>query len=288
MFLQTTLLFKTVLILSSQLAIVLVTSFALLKGARKAYENNTSYFGMWFRGSVNMKNQLNLIPYQKPPTHFPAEMSKDIKNKEGKNATESKIAMSAEHRLDLMREGYKDTWSASGAHWSIFGVWMTSLFGCVIFASYQINIYVGMALFTFTNFLFGPLLGLMLLNMDENDGYRALKIVLMVTLATGFIGFSDIYSFSESSFLAISLFISLLGLVIFEFIRIFRDFSRNTIRMKAIFGAFLFSVFLLFDFNLLSKKAEMGINDWYTAFQMAFTIYLDIINLLLEILEAMD
>ena len=217
MFLQTTLLFKTVLILSSQLAIVLVTSFALLKGARKAYENNTSYFGMWFRGSVNMKNQLNLIPYQKPPTHFPAEMSKDIKNKEGKNATESKIAMSAEHRLDLMREGYKDTWSASGAHWSIFGVWMTSLFGCVIFASYQINIYVGMALFTFTNFLFGPLLGLMLLNMDENDGYRALKIVLMVTLATGFIGFSDIYSFSESSLLAISLSISLLGLLAFEF-----------------------------------------------------------------------
>ena len=35
MFLQTTLLFKTVLILSSQLAIVLVTSFALLKGAKK-------------------------------------------------------------------------------------------------------------------------------------------------------------------------------------------------------------------------------------------------------------
>ena len=288
MFLQTTLLFKTVLILSSQLAIVLVTSFALLKGARKAYENNTSYFGMWFRGSVNMKNQLNLIPYQKPPTHFPAEMIKDIENEEGKNVTESKLAMSAEHRLDLMREGYVDSWSFSGAYLTIFAAWMISLFGCLIFASYQINIYVGMALFTFNNFLFGPLLGLMLLNMDENDGYRALKIVLMVTLATGFIGFSDIYSFSESSLLAISLSISLLGLLTFNFVRIFKDFSRNTIRIKAIFGAFLFSVFLLFDFNLLSKKAEMGINDWDTAFQMAFTIYLDIMNLLLEILEAMD
>ena len=288
MFLQTTLLFKTVLILSSQLAIVLVTSLALLKGARKAYENNTSYFGMWFRGSVNMKNQLNLIPYQKPPTHFPAKMIKDIENEEGKNETESKLAMSAEHRLDLMREGYVDSWSFSGAYLTIFAAWMISLFGCLIFASYQINIYVGMALFTFNNFLFGPLLGLMLLNMDENDGYRALKIVLMVTLATGFIGFSDIYSFSESSLLAISLSISLLGLLTFNFVRIFKDFSRNTIRIKAIFGAFLFSVFLLFDFNLLSKKAEMGINDWDTAFQMAFTIYLDIMNLLLEILEAMD
>ena len=120
MFLQTTLLFKTVLILSSQLAIVLATSFALLKGARKAYENNTSYFGMWFRGSVNMKNQLNLIPYQKPPTHFPAKMIKDIENEEGKNATESKLAMSAEHRLDLMREGYVDSWSFSGAYLDYF------------------------------------------------------------------------------------------------------------------------------------------------------------------------
>ncbi len=29
-------------------------------------------------------------------------------------------------------------------------------------------------------------------------------------------------------------------------------------------------------------------NNWDSAFELAFTIYLDIINLLLEILEAMD
>jgi FtsH-binding integral membrane protein len=29
-------------------------------------------------------------------------------------------------------------------------------------------------------------------------------------------------------------------------------------------------------------------NDWDSAFELAFTIYLDMINLLLEILEAMD
>ena len=37
--------------------------------------------------------------------------------------------------------------------------------------------------------------------------------------------------------------------------------------------------------NLL--RHEDGINDWDTAFELAFNIYLDIINLLLELLEAM-
>jgi FtsH-binding integral membrane protein len=32
----------------------------------------------------------------------------------------------------------------------------------------------------------------------------------------------------------------------------------------------------------------MGINDWDTAFTLAFSIYLDIINLLLEILDAIS
>ena len=80
----------------------------------------------------------------------------------------------------------------------------------------------------------------------------------------------------------------MLGLIVFEFIRIFKGFSRSAIRIKAIFGAFIFSVFLLVDFNLLRKKSDFGINDWDTAFNLAFQIYLDIINLLLEILDAMS
>jgi FtsH-binding integral membrane protein len=125
-----------------------------------------------------------------------------------------------------------------------------------------------------------------MLEMDENDGFNALKIVFLVTLISGFIGYSDFYSFSESSSLALFLLISLLGLIGFEFIRIFRGFSRWAIRIKAIFGAFVFSVFLLFDFNLLRKKSDFGVNDWDNAFIIAFQIYLDIINLLLEILDA--
>jgi FtsH-binding integral membrane protein len=127
-----------------------------------------------------------------------------------------------------------------------------------------------------------------MLEMDENDGFNALKIVFLVTLITGFIGFSDIYSFSENRFIEEFLFISLIGLIGFEFIRSSLKFSRMAIRLKAMFGAFVFSIFLLFDFNLLRKKSDFGINDWDTAFNIAFNIYLDIINLLLEILDAMS
>ena len=145
-----------------------------------------------------------------------------------------------------------------------------------------------MIFFTLSSLSFGPLLAIIMLEMDENDGFNALKIVFLVTLITGFIGYSDFYSFSESSFLGGFLLISLLGLIGFEFIRIFRGFSRWAIRIKAIFGAFVFSIFLLFDFNLLRKKSDFGVNDWDTAFNIAFQIYLDIINLILEILDAMS
>jgi len=43
----------------------------------------------------------------------------------------------------------------------------------------------------------------------------------------------------------------------------------------------------VYDFNRLERAAENGVNDWNTAFQIGFSIYLDVINLLLELLEAM-
>ena len=53
------------------------------------------------------------------------------------------------------------------------------------------------------------------------------------------------------------------------------------------FGSLIFILFLLYDFNRLQKAAESGINNWQTAFEIGFAIYLDVINLLLELLDAM-
>ena len=112
--------------------------------------------------------------------------------------------------------------------------------------------------------------------------------MLVVTLITGFIGYGDFISFSESSLFGIILIISLFGLLIFNFARFYMEFSRKTVRRSAIFGAILFSLFLLFDFNYIKMQSSIyAKNDWATALDMAFILYLDIINLLLEILEAM-
>jgi len=45
--------------------------------------------------------------------------------------------------------------------------------------------------------------------------------------------------------------------------------------------------FIILDFNRLIYLQDLNVNDWNTAFYMSYSIYLDIINLLLEILEAM-
>jgi FtsH-binding integral membrane protein len=293
MFLETTLLLKTMLILSAQLSVVLGGCFYFIRGANKAYKTDSTFLGMSFKGSMNMKRQLDLIPYFKAPLEYPMKMFKRIEeayNPETKRLDSAyddlKEAQNRVEVLQFLKDGYK---YANGGDWiySIFVLWALALFATVFFASTGINIYVGMALFTFQSIVFGPFLGLIMLEMDENDGYKALKIVFLVTLLTGFVGYSDIYSFSENNFLAVFLLFSLLGLIVFEFIRAIKGLSRKAVKAKAIFGAFIFSLFLLFDFNLIAKGEYMA-NNWDSAFELAFTIYLDIMNLLLEILDAMS
>ena len=287
MFVDTSLFFKTMLILCSQISVILAICFYCIREARKAYENDTSFAGMYFRGSMNMNKQLDLVPYSPSPEYYPSEMFKQVQSKDNPTKSDTLIvmAMNSDHRIELIKDGYMDK-SGGNYFYAAFLLWILSSSLCTLFATTGISTQTGIIFFTTSSITFGFLLSIIMLEMDENDGFNALKIVFLVTLITGFIGYSDVYSFSESSSLALFLLISLLGLIGFEFIRIFRGFSRWAIRIKAIFGAFVFSVCLLFDFNLLKKKSDFGVNDWDNAFNIAFEIYLDIINLLLEILDA--
>ena len=282
MLIETTLLFKTMLILSSQLGLVLLGCFYFIKGAHYAYENNTTLFGFKFRGSVNMKNQLDLVPYVDT---FPREM---VINDENGEQLKLKLAKNSDEIIKYLKEGYYQSRPTSGFFNGLGILWMITLGLTTLFASTGIATMTGVILFTIQSLLMGPLLGFIMLDMDENDGYRALKIVFFVTILTGIIGYGDFISFSESSFLTFFLFFGLLGLIIFNISRAFITMSRKKVRASAIFGAFLFSIFLLYDFNLVRKRQDMiDGNTWENAFELAFAIYLDIINLLLEILEAM-
>jgi FtsH-binding integral membrane protein len=284
---ETTLLFKTLLILSFQLGIVLFVCLYCLNGARKAYENNTSFLGILFRGSVNMKGQLDLIPYLKVKDTFPKQMSKKV----GKDDYETKQADNQDEVIELLRQDYFHA-STEGQSWMFifFIIWTAAMFGTLLLVSlFNVSPFIGFLTFTITSASFGPLLALVMLEMDENDGYTALKIVLFVTILTGYIGYSDFYSFSENTVFGAILMLSLLGLLLFHLARFFIDIGRGTTRAAAIFGSFLFSLFLIYDFNVIKKREGIyDSNNWETALEMAFILYLDVINLLLDILEAMS
>ena len=141
----------------------------------------------------------------------------------------------------------------------------------------------GLVTMTTTRLTLGPVLGMIMLNMDENDGLRALQLTVLITFAAGVGG---MYSGLDFSGLGIYLGFALLGLILLRLVMLFTNFASGQRRLIAIGGAILFTLFLLYDFNRLAALDERGVNDWQTALQIAVSLYLDIINLLLELLEA--
>jgi len=285
MLIETSLLFKTIVILSMQLGLVLFSCFYFLRKAKEAYQKNTTLLGLSFRGSVNMKGKLDLIPFVKQKDTFPKRMSMYL----DKNNTLIKEAKNQDEVIKFMKEGYSHDPEGGGPLVSLMIFWMIALYTTAAVTSfYLLSLWQTMFLFSLTSISFGPLLAVVMLEMDENDGFTALKIVLMVTILTGFIGYSDFYSFSENTIFGGVLLLCLFALLLFNFARFFMEFSRQTTRLAAIAGATLFSFFLIYDFNYIKNQSSLfDRNDWNTAVEMAFILYLDIINLLLEILEAM-
>ena len=91
----------------------------------------------------------------------------------------------------------------------VFLAWFIGLWVTLFLATSGVSLPIGISIFTIQSIAFGILLGFIMLNMDENDGLKALKIVLLVTLITGYIGYSDFYSFSENFGLQLVLLFSL-------------------------------------------------------------------------------
>lgn len=87
-------------------------------------------------------------------------------------------------------------------------------------------------------------------------------------------------------FLGGFLFIALLMLVVMGLINAFFIKSKMVSLVKAYVGAIIFTLYLLYDFNQLEKKA--GDESWATAVNISVNIYLDIINLFLDLLEILS
>ena len=148
------------------------------------------------------------------------------------------------------------------------------------------NLVLGIPLFTLWSVLTGIELALVLISVDENLGGKVLAITATVTFIAALVG---MYSGIDFAFLGIFLFGALILLLIGNIVRLFVSIPRASQRVMAFFGVVIFTGYLLFDFNRLAKLEERKMaNSWYVAMDLAIDIYLDIINLFLELLDLLS
>ena len=108
-----------------------------------------------------------------------------------------------------------------------------------------------------------------------------LGTTIAVFLAAGINYVSD----TDFGFLGGILFIALSALVVMGLLNLF-IYRSNALRLLyAYCGVVIFSLYLLYDFNLLEKHIAAGDESWGTAVRIAVRLYLDIINLFLDLLQ---
>ena len=129
---------------------------------------------------------------------------------------------------------------------------------------------------------------------QDNDPYSQkwqnnIFFAVVATTLSVFITAAIVY-FSETDFgfMGSFLFFALLGLIIVRLLKswVIKDSSFSMIQTAA--GIIIFTLYLVYDFNRLEKAMEQGDESWGTAVDLAVNIYLDIVNLLLLILEALS
>jgi len=149
----------------------------------------------------------------------------------------------------------------------------------------QNDMRIGIPLFSIWSVLTGIELALVLISVDENLGARVLGITATIVFITAWFG---IYSGIDFGFLGGILLFALLGLLIANVVRIFIQISRARQRVLAGIGVVIFTGYLLYDFNRLAKLQAAGVNSWQAAMRLAISLYLDIINLFLDLLDLLS
>lgn len=145
-----------------------------------------------------------------------------------------------------------------------------------------LSLKTGMILFGLWSVTTGVMVAMCLLAVYENLGPIVLALTMLITLITGLIGTLSGMDFSAMGPWLMG------GLAVFFLISaggMFVSLPGRTAMILAGGGILLFSGWMLFDFNRLSRAAARGVNDWDMAMSFAIDIYLDVILLFLEILE---
>jgi FtsH-binding integral membrane protein len=128
-------------------------------------------------------------------------------------------------------------------------------------------------------------------NILNHDRYNqewqnvVFQAMLGTTLAVIIAGLIVALIPTDFSFLGTFLWISLLALIFMEILNVFVFKSERRRLLYSYAGVVIFSLYLIYDFNALEKAIARGDNSWGTAVDIAVNLYLDIINLFLDLLE---
>ena len=128
-------------------------------------------------------------------------------------------------------------------------------------------------------------------NILHHDRYNqewqnvVFQAMLGTTLAVIIAGLIVALIPTDFSFLGTFLWISLLALIFMEILNVFVFKSERRRLLYSYAGVVIFSLYLIYDFNALEKAIARGDNSWGTAVDIAVNLYLDIINLFIDLLE---
>ena len=115
----------------------------------------------------------------------------------------------------------------------------------------------------------------------QNVVFQAMSGTTIAVLSTASIVFTSSFDFS---ILGGFLFIALIVLIVMALLNFFIFKSKKYSLVRAYFGVLIFTGYLLYDFDLLEKQMNAGDESWSTAIKIAVNLYLDIINLFLDLL----
>lgn len=116
----------------------------------------------------------------------------------------------------------------------------------------------------------------------QNIVFQALLgTTVAVYLTAAIVYFTDL----DFGFLGPVLFICLIALIVMELLNAFYFRSRRRRLIQAYLGVIIFTFYLIFDFNRLEQAMAHGDESWSTAIDIAVNIYLDLINLFIQLLE---
>lgn len=116
----------------------------------------------------------------------------------------------------------------------------------------------------------------------QNVVFQAMTGTTIAVIATASIVFTSSFDFSV---LGGFLFIALIVLIIMGLLNVFIFKSKKYSLLRAYFGVLVFTGYLLYDFDMLEKQMNAGDESWSTAIRIAVNLYLDIINLFLDLLQ---